>query len=126
MENRRHRPLNETKLQLRRAGSLAVKPASASMLITSMHPLQPSSTPSVAVQWLTSGKNLDFCLLAFCSCVLAILCHQTVHLSPSPSAPASQLAASSRVLPADLDFTVKAGLFTSSQSRSEEDKEVSE
>jgi hypothetical protein len=63
---------------------------------------------------LLSSRNLDFCLLAVCSCVLAVLCHQTVVL---PSASAAPLSASS--LTAQLDFTLKSALFTSAQQKDE-------
>ncbi|QYO62900.1 hypothetical protein [Leptolyngbya sp. 7M] len=135
MKHRRHRSFSEATNEpnwprKHAAVALTVQPASALakpvLAKTSQLSQLPPSPSAVALQWLASGKNLDFCLLAFCSCVLAILCHQTVHLPTSLSAPSSQLAASSRVLPADLDFTVKAGLFTSSQSRSDQDEEAAE
>jgi hypothetical protein len=65
--------------------------------------------------WLKSGRNLDFCLLAFCSCVLTLLCHQTsVHNSSSSSVRTPNPTNIS------IDFTIKAGLFTSSQSEDPE------
>ncbi|MFM7425656.1 MAG: hypothetical protein ACKO7W_11800 [Elainella sp.] len=77
-----------------------------------------------AADWMQSSRNLDFCLLAICSCVLAVLCHQTVYLPNSSSAsPASTSALSSRVLPSQLDDLLKAGLFTSAQSRSDQEED---
>jgi hypothetical protein len=73
-------------------------------------------------QWL--GRNLDFYLLAFCSCVLAVLCHQSVLLPSAQTGSGSQMAMSSRVLPSQLDFLLKAGLFTSAQSQSEPEEEA--
>lgn len=61
--------------------------------------------------WLSS-RNLDFCLLAICSCVLAVLCHQTVVL-PTGTATSNSTMTSSSVLLSQLDFAFKAGLFTS-------------
>jgi hypothetical protein len=81
-----------------------------------------ASAPATT-QWLHS-RNLDFCLLAICSCVLAVLCHQTIYL-PSGQTNTSQ-AMSSRVPLSQLDFALKAGLFTSSQTRSEQDEELAE
>lgn len=72
--------------------------------------------------WLRSGKNLDLCLLALCSCILSLLCHQTVSSLPSSptltsnSAPITTPAAGlSRI-----DLVIKAGLFTSSSQTEEE------
>jgi hypothetical protein len=61
-------------------------------------------------EWLKSGRNLDFCLLAVCSCVLTLLCHQTAVSTSSTG--------TIRTAPttANIDFTLKAGLFTSSKS----------
>jgi hypothetical protein len=72
--------------------------------------------------WLRSGKNLDFCLLAVCSCVLSLLCHQTITSLPftltatnSSTAPTAPLTNFSRV-----DLMIKAGLFTTSTKVKEE------
>lgn len=73
-------------------------------------------------QWL--GHNLDFCLLAFCSCVLAVLCHQAILLPSAQTGSGSQMAISSRVVPSQLDFLLKAGLFTSARSQSEQEDEA--
>jgi hypothetical protein len=61
-------------------------------------------------EWLKSGRNLDLCLLAVCSCVLTLLCHQTTVSTSSTG--------TIRTAPttASIDFTLKAGLFTSSKS----------
>ncbi len=63
------------------------------------------------VDWLKSGRNLDFCLLAVCSCVLSLLCHQApLHLTTAnPTAPTS---APSPTFSA-IDYALKTGLFTS-------------
>jgi hypothetical protein len=68
-----------------------------------------SSTSPYLLQWLRSGKNLDFCLLAICSCILTLLCHHTSVL-PSSSAPSASTAPIANF--SSLDFTIKAGLFT--------------
>ena len=75
----------------------------------------------VPPQWL--GRNLDFYLLAFCSCVLAVLCHQSFILPSAQTSSGSQMAMSSRVSPSQLDFLIKAGLFTSAQSKSDQKDE---
>ncbi|MBW4516194.1 MAG: hypothetical protein KME11_13350 [Timaviella obliquedivisa GSE-PSE-MK23-08B] len=64
--------------------------------------------------WLKSGRNLDFCLLAVCSCVLTLLCHQT-SISTSSSGTVRTVPTT-----ATIDFTLKAGLFTSSKSEDSE------
>jgi hypothetical protein len=70
------------------------------------------SAVSLAPTPFLSSRNLDFCLLAVCSCVLAVLCHQTV-VVPSVSASSTPSAA----VPAQLDFTLKSALFTSAQQK---------
>jgi hypothetical protein len=96
-------------------------------LFHSAQPAQPSRQTVVTAappQWLS--HNLDFCLLAFCSCVLAVLCHQSVVLPSAQANSGAQMATSSRVLPSQLDFLLKAGLFTSTQSQSEQEDEEAE
>jgi hypothetical protein len=66
------------------------------------------------IQWLRSGGNLDFCLLAVCSCVLTLLCHQIVYVSPASAATDQSTLSSSATKPAEIDFAIKAALFTSS------------
>lgn len=126
MENRRYKQFNSLDLQVKRRPILSLtSPSSTSPLAkVTPSPIVPVAPVSLASHWLGSGKNLDFCMLAVCSCVLAILCHQTVHLPGSTTA-TSQLT-SSRVFPSQLDFIVKAGLFTSSHSQSEQDEESAE
>ncbi|MBD3880288.1 hypothetical protein IFO70_00815 [Phormidium tenue FACHB-886] len=82
-------------------------------------PLSASQSPYL-VHWLQSGSNLDFCVLALCSCVLTVLCHQTALLSPSPTAAASRAVTSSAMPLAQVDFAIKAGLFTTSPKIEEE------
>ncbi len=80
---------------------------------------------AASTDWMQSSRNLDFCLLAICSCLLAVLCHQTVYLpnSSSTASAASGSAMSSRVPPSQLDYLFKVGLFTSAQSRSEQEED---
>jgi hypothetical protein len=67
---------------------------------------------AASFQWLHSTRNLDFCLLALCSCLLAVLCHQVVVI-PGNSAAAGSIASSAATTrSAQLDFLLKAGLFT--------------
>jgi hypothetical protein len=78
----------------------------------------PAETPYL-LHWLQSGGNLDFVVLALCSCILTVLCHQTTVVSPGlveSSAPASA------VQPATIDFAIKAGLFTTSSKSQDADK----
>ncbi|MGF1535740.1 MAG: hypothetical protein ACFB4J_04505 [Elainellaceae cyanobacterium] len=52
-----------------------------------------------------TGRPLDFCLLALCSCLLSVMCHQTGSV-------ASQSPTASTTTPPQIDFVVKAGLAT--------------
>jgi hypothetical protein len=69
------------------------------------------------VHWIQSGSNLDFCVLALCSCVLSVLCHQTTVLSPLST---TARTAAPPVQPIQVDFAIKAGLFTTSPKIEEE------
>lgn len=125
MENRKEQIYEPVRLQNRRhsAEVLEFQPQTIAMV----QPQPPSNILVISTVnlWLR-GKNLDFCLLAVCSCVLAVLCHQTVHLSPTSSVPASASASSSRVMPSQLNFMLKAGLFTTLGQRSEAEEEGEE
>jgi hypothetical protein len=73
------------------------------------------SQNTLSAEWLKSGRNLDFCLLAFCSCLLTLLCHQApAHVS------AGSTARSPFPTTLNIDFAIKAGLFTSSKSDDQE------
>jgi hypothetical protein len=63
---------------------------------------------------------LDFVVLALCSCILTVLCHQTTVLSPG--LPVESSAPASAVQPAAVDFAIKAGLFTTSSQSQDADK----
>ncbi|MGB3494836.1 MAG: hypothetical protein WBA57_19055 [Elainellaceae cyanobacterium] len=65
--------------------------------------------------WM-SGRNIDLCLLAVCSCVLSLLCHQGVGVM-SPTSTSGINTASTT--PAQVDFLVKAGLLTTSRQEPE-------
>lgn len=65
---------------------------------------------TASLGWLHSTRNLDFCLLALCSCLMAVLCHQVVVIPGSGTG--SIAATSSMSRSAQLDFLLKAGLFT--------------
>jgi len=91
----------------------------------------PQSTARIAtlpylLLWLRSGKNLDLCLLALCSCILSLLCHQTV--SSLPSSPTLTVSSVPVTTPtfglSRIDLVIKAGLFTTS-SQTEEETEQS-
>lgn len=73
------------------------------------------------IHWLRSGKNLDFCLMAVCSCVLTLLCHQAVVSLSSPSAVSSPSGLTSAPIAnlSRIDLAIKAGLFTTSQTGSQ-------
>ncbi len=104
--------------------NLALSPlASSHELAPAMYSQRTAPTSAAQspylVHWLQSGGNLDFCVLALCSCVLTVLCHQTT-LSVSPMASATGATPASAVQPAQIDFALKAGLFTTSPKIEEE------
>jgi hypothetical protein len=121
-----YRPKLETKLEPRfQAVPVAVR--SSTGLAKQIRSTQTGSTVAAISQmglWLRSGKNLDFCLLAVCSCVLSLLCHQTLNSLPSTPTIASGSAATSvpAATPFRLDLVIKAGLFTTS-SQTQKEKE---
>lgn len=103
------------------AGKLAIRESNAPVArLSKREAVPPSAQAPYLVHWLQSGSNLDFCVLALCSCVLTVLCHQTALLSPSPTAAASRAVTSSAVPLAQVDFAIKAGLFTTSPKIEEE------
>jgi len=89
------------------ADAVLRQPTDSVELISTSYRLspQPSETPYL-LHWLQSGGNLDFMVLALCSCVLTVLCHQpTVSPSKTASIPAAPQ-------PTEIDFALKAGLLT--------------
>jgi hypothetical protein len=77
-----------------------------------MRTVQSQDANALAAEWLKSGRNLDFCLLAFCSCLLTLLCHQApVHTSAASGSLRTPVPTT-----LNIDFAIKAGLFTSSRS----------
>ena len=74
----------------------------------------PAQAKAIALpmQWFHSTRNLDFCLIALCSCLLAILCHQVVEFTPA-AVEDSAVSASPTTKPAQqLDFLLKAALLS--------------
>lgn len=63
-----------------------------------------------------SGRSLDFCLLAVCSCLLSVMCHQAGGV-------ASQTARAATASPPQIDFVVKAGLATAPRQDTESSDE---
>jgi hypothetical protein len=88
-------------LTLRMPPSSLAAPVSASYRLSP----KPSEMPYL-VHWLQSGGNLDFMVLALCSCVLTVLCHQpTILPSETVSAPATTQST-------EIDFAIRAALLT--------------
>jgi hypothetical protein len=79
--------------------------------------------PTTPLAWLRSSRNLDFCLLAFCSCILALLCHQTVVISGQTTT-ASATRAPATVQFSQIDWLIKSGLFAKSQESDESSDET--
>lgn len=110
---------------LSNSGSIAFEHPSATLSPrcrpSSQPRLHPSTFPYLLL-WLRSGKNLDLCLLAFCSCILSLLCHQTVSSLPSSPTLASSSAPISSPMAglSKIDLTIKAGLFTTASQTEEE------
>ncbi|MEB3355394.1 MAG: hypothetical protein VKK04_01515 [Synechococcales bacterium] len=67
------------------------------------------------IRRLLSGRNLDMCLLAICSCVLSLVVHQSTGMLNLPTVSASSVTPTSSATPAQIDFLIKAGLRVSSQ-----------
>ncbi|MGB3616472.1 MAG: hypothetical protein WBA10_21960 [Elainellaceae cyanobacterium] len=63
-----------------------------------------------------SGRPLDFCLLAVCSCLLSLMCHQTGGV-------ASQTVRAATATPPQIDFVIKAGLATAPRQGTEVSEE---
>ena len=87
------------------AANLVLHPSSKLMeSLSYKSPPQPSEMPYL-IHWLQSGGNLDFMVLALCSCVLTVLCHQsTVLPREATSTPATQST--------EVGFAIRAGLLT--------------
>ena len=119
----RSRPLAAPIANLALSSMALGSTASSHELAPAMYSYRTASTSAAQspylVHWLQSGGNLDFCVLALCSCVLTVLCHQTT-LSVSPMASATGATPASAVQPAQIDFALKAGLFTTSPKIEEE------
>lgn len=80
------------------------------------YPLAPDITHNGDRHGLSvSGRPLDFCLLAVCSCLLSLMCHQTGGV-------VSQTVRAATATPPQIDFVIKAGLATVPR----QDTEVSE
>ncbi|MBI4782659.1 MAG: hypothetical protein HY785_15265 [Oscillatoriophycideae cyanobacterium NC_groundwater_1537_Pr4_S-0.65um_50_18] len=77
------------------------------MSLASAHRSSQASATPYLLRWLQSGGNLDFMVLALCSCVLTVLCHQPVLPSGSGSLSTTSAAPSS-----EIGFAIKAGLST--------------
>ncbi len=84
-----------------------------------VHPLaiaQPSPLGGDRPSDWMSGRNIDLCLLAVCSCVLSLMCHQGVGVVSTTSASSTGMNTAS-TSPAQVDFLVKAGLLTSGRQK---------
>lgn len=69
-----------------------------------------------------SGRQIDFCVLALCSCALTLMCHHAISLGHAPSGSALALRTPSPGILTQLDFNIKSGLvITREESSAEED-----
>ncbi|NJO40074.1 MAG: hypothetical protein HC769_13285 [Cyanobacteria bacterium CRU_2_1] len=104
----------------------AFRTQSSGLMVRSPHSPATVATASAEMSHWLRGKNLDYCLLAVCSCVLTLLCHQTVGVMPSHAmANGSAMTSSATTNAPAIDFAIKAGLFTTS-SRLDEQEQPSE
>lgn len=79
-----------------------------------------TTVPSTALMVdMMSSKNLDLCLLAICSCVLSLLCHQPAGISAPQAAHFPTSGTSPAATPVRVDFLIKAGLVTTRQQEPE-------
>ncbi|WP_193883552.1 hypothetical protein [Oculatella sp. LEGE 06141] len=77
---------------------------------------QPTAVAVTATRRLVSNRDMDLLLLAFCSCLLTVICHPAANLLHSPSSAATSVAAPSTSSPfSQIDFMIKSGLLTASQ-----------
>ncbi|MGF1495429.1 MAG: hypothetical protein ACFB8W_01210 [Elainellaceae cyanobacterium] len=74
-----------------------------------------SRADSHTALWRLSGRSLDMCLLAICSCVLSLVVHQSTGMLNLPTLSASSATPTTSTTPAQIDFLIKAGLRISSQ-----------
>ncbi len=81
---------------------------------TSVNPSLTAPSPALMMD-MVSSKNLDLCLLAICSCVLSLLCHQPAGISAPHAAHFPASGANSAATPVRVDFLIKAGLVTTRQ-----------
>ncbi len=84
---------------------------------------RPSTLPieagTAAIDDRISGRTLDLCLLAVCSCALSLLCHQPAHISNMQSGLFSTPGSTSTGTPVRVDFLIKAGIVTSQKQELE-------
>jgi hypothetical protein len=90
----------------------AFEPRAAELVLQPLAHPPMASTQLYLVQWLRSGRNLDFCLLAICSCILTLLCHHAPTSLPSSSTPGGSVNSTPIANLSRIDLTIKAGLFT--------------
>lgn len=123
--------LGNHSLLLKRSNGVSIELAQPPANLVSQRLRQSSKLPQSSASistlpylllWLRSGKNLDLCLLALCSCILSLLCHQTVSSLPSsPSLTGNSAPVTAPTLGlSKIDLVVKAGLFTTSSQSDEE------
>jgi hypothetical protein len=76
----------------------------------------PQATAITATnQAVLTGRNLDLCLLAVCSCALTLLCHQAVNMAaPELSSRASAPQVAQSQASSAVDLTLKSVWLTAS------------
>lgn len=62
-----------------------------------------------------SGRQIDFCVLALCSCALTLMCHQALSLGYSPANGSSSVSTPSVRVLTQLDFNIKSGLVATQE-----------
>jgi hypothetical protein len=73
-----------------------------------------------ATRRVLSNREIDLLLLAFCSCLLTVICHPSVSLfQPSTSSGTAVTMPATSSLVSDIDFMIKSGLLTNSRQEEE-------
>jgi hypothetical protein len=96
--------------------------APGTMVVQRRPAIAPLHTTAATYHWLLSSKHLDLMLLAFCSCLLTVLCHPTMNLTQTATAASSAMQSSSSGSTSQINFYVKSALMSSFQETGKQDE----
>lgn len=117
---RRHRILRQFQPR-KTVGDRIIHPSMSSNSTSSSGVISQGHGDHTPGDWV-SGRNLDLCLLAVCSCVLSLMCHHYGGVANVSSITMTTGMNAASSTPMQVDFLVKAGLLTS--QRQDVDVEV--